>query len=86
MCGFEFVLSVNNTAIELINIIWTQEFYYLQNNLVASLISSDNIEYIGLSELGDAGQASTRIEGSILMCKDSSCRSYDIEEKTLYVN
>ncbi|CAD8127321.1 unnamed protein product [Paramecium sonneborni] len=87
-CLFEFYLFLNNTSVDLVNITWNQEFYYPNASqiLVASEISSDQIEFGVLSQSIYIGEASTKVEGKVILCQSSSCRSFHNEPQVLYLN
>ncbi|CAD8108237.1 unnamed protein product [Paramecium primaurelia] len=87
-CLFEFYLFLNNTSVELVNLTWTQEFYYPNDSsiLIAKDISGDQILFGVLQDSIDLGQASTKVEGKVLLCQSSDCRSFHSEPQVLYLN
>ncbi|CAD8212701.1 unnamed protein product [Paramecium pentaurelia] len=88
-CLFEFLLLLKNTTVDLLNITWTQEFYYPTNNseiLVTGDISANQVDFQVLSSSIYLGEASTKVEGKVLLCQSSSCRSFYEEPQVLYLN
>ncbi|CAD8123943.1 unnamed protein product [Paramecium sonneborni] len=87
-CLFEFFLFLNNTSVDLVNITWTQEFYYPNDSsiIVAGDIKADQVEFGVLAQSIQLNEASTKVEGKILLCQSSSCRSFYEEPQVLYLN
>ncbi|CAD8182174.1 unnamed protein product [Paramecium octaurelia] len=88
-CLFEFLLQLKNTTVDLVNMTWTQEFYYQTNNseiLVTGEISSNQVEFQVLTSSIYLGEASTKVEGKVLLCESSTCRSFYTEPQVLYLN
>ncbi|CAD8212012.1 unnamed protein product [Paramecium octaurelia] len=87
-CLFEFYLLLNNTSVDLVNLTWTQEFYYPNDSsiLVAKDITADQVSFGVLTSQINLGEASTKVEGKVLLCQSSSCRSFYDEPQVLYLN